>query len=112
MSVRQYITLTVALMLVPIVFLPWAGSVYGKASHEGWPTNRCDYRVAPDDDTVREAAAKLAGAARPMIIIGDGVAFSGAQAELVRVAELLRESAGRSLSASVALTLISNTPSP
>ena len=37
----------------------------------------------------RQAAALLAGAARPMIIIGDGVALLGAQAELTRVAELL-----------------------
>ena len=31
----------------------------------------------------------LAGARKPMIIIGDGIAPSGAQAELTRVAELL-----------------------
>ena len=31
----------------------------------------------------------LAGAERPMIIMGDGIAMSGAQAELTRVAELL-----------------------
>ena len=31
----------------------------------------------------------LAGASRPIIITGDGIAFSGAQAELTRVAELL-----------------------
>ena len=35
------------------------------------------------------AAALLAGADRPIMIMGDGVAFSGAQAELTRVAELL-----------------------
>lgn len=46
-------------------------------------------RVAPDDALVRSAAAMLASADRPMIFVGDGIAFSGAQAELERVAELL-----------------------
>ena len=38
---------------------------------------------------VAEAATLLAGAERPIIIMGDGIAMSGAQAELTRVAELL-----------------------
>jgi benzoylformate decarboxylase len=53
------------------------------------PTSLPSTRVAPDDATVDSAAAMLAAAKKPMIFIGDGVAFSGAQAELVRVAELL-----------------------
>jgi benzoylformate decarboxylase len=48
-----------------------------------------DTRVTPSPEAVGGAAGLLAGAARPMIIMGDGVAFSGAQAELTRVAELL-----------------------
>ena len=35
------------------------------------------------------AVALLAGASRPIVITGDGIAFSGAQEELTRVAELL-----------------------
>jgi benzoylformate decarboxylase len=46
-------------------------------------------RVAPSPELLREPAAWLAQADRPMIVVGDGVAFSGAQDELVRVAELL-----------------------
>jgi benzoylformate decarboxylase len=46
-------------------------------------------RVTPDPQLIKEAAALLAQAERPMIIAGDGVAFSGAQAELERVAELI-----------------------
>src|SRR5207253_7334426 len=38
---------------------------------------------------IRRAAAMLAGASRPVAIVGDGIAVSGAQAELTRVAELL-----------------------
>ncbi|ATZ27823.1 thiamine pyrophosphate-binding protein [Streptomyces lavendulae] len=45
--------------------------------------------VAPSPASVGRAAALLAGATRPVVLVGDGVALSGAQAELVAVAELL-----------------------
>ncbi|WP_371679473.1 thiamine pyrophosphate-binding protein [Streptomyces sp. NBC_01276] len=45
--------------------------------------------VAPSPASVGRAAGLLAGAARPVVLAGDGVALSGAQAELVAVAELL-----------------------
>ncbi|MET8752959.1 thiamine pyrophosphate-binding protein [Streptomyces sp. NPDC004667] len=45
--------------------------------------------VAPSPASVGRAAALLAGAARPVVLVGDGVALSGAQAALVSVAELL-----------------------
>jgi len=45
--------------------------------------------VAPEPSILAEAAALLAPAQKPMIIMGDGIAVSGAQAELARVAELL-----------------------
>ncbi len=53
------------------------------------PSTRLSTRVAPAADEVEAAAKLLAGASRPMIIAGDGVAASGAQAELTRVAETL-----------------------
>ena len=53
------------------------------------PTSFPDTRVAPSAEAVRAAVAMLAGASRPLIITGDGIAFSGAQDELTRVAELL-----------------------
>lgn len=51
------------------------------------PTGVPVTRVVPEPADVARAAAILAGAARPTFIVGDGVAFSGAQAELTRLAE-------------------------
>ncbi len=48
-----------------------------------------DTRVAPSVEAVARAAELFVGAERPLIVIGDGVAFSGAQAQLTRVAEQL-----------------------
>ncbi len=53
------------------------------------PTSFISTRVAPAPETVAAMASLLAGATTPMLIIGDGVAFAGAQAALTRVAELL-----------------------
>jgi benzoylformate decarboxylase len=53
------------------------------------PTTIPRTAVAPDRSLVDQAAALLAGAERPLIVMGDGVAMSGAQAELTRVAEAL-----------------------
>jgi benzoylformate decarboxylase len=46
-------------------------------------------RVQPEASFVQQAASILAAGAKPMIYVGDGVAYSHAQAELERVAELL-----------------------
>ncbi|MEU4217633.1 thiamine pyrophosphate-binding protein [Actinoplanes sp. NPDC026623] len=46
-------------------------------------------RVLPTPGLVAEAAALLAGAERPVLVVGDGITTSGAEAELVRVAEKL-----------------------
>ncbi len=53
------------------------------------PTSVPVTRVAPEPEQIAQMAAMLAAARKPMIIMGDGVAASGAQAELTRVAELL-----------------------
>ncbi|MEO1068795.1 MAG: thiamine pyrophosphate-binding protein [Cyanobacteria bacterium J06638_6] len=53
------------------------------------PTSIPSCRVVPDDGALTAAATWLAAAQQPMIFVGDGVAYSGAQAELTRVAELL-----------------------
>ncbi|MEW5871022.1 MAG: thiamine pyrophosphate-binding protein [Chloroflexota bacterium] len=58
-------------------------------SEEVYPTSIPSTRVLPDEGTLRQAAEMLAAARKPMIFAGDGVAYSGAQAELERVAELL-----------------------
>ncbi|MFI8461629.1 thiamine pyrophosphate-binding protein [Kitasatospora sp. NPDC085464] len=44
---------------------------------------------APPAEAVARAAGLLAGAERPLILVGDGVSVAGAQTELVRVAETL-----------------------
>ncbi len=53
------------------------------------PTSLPSTRVAPTQGMIQEIAGLLATARQPMIFTGDGVAYSGAQAELTRVAELL-----------------------
>ncbi|MFO1154034.1 MAG: thiamine pyrophosphate-binding protein [Rhodospirillales bacterium] len=53
------------------------------------PTTIPDTRVAPEPAVLSRAAELLMGAANPVIVIGDGVTHSGAEAELARVAELL-----------------------
>ncbi|MCZ0988346.1 thiamine pyrophosphate-binding protein [Streptomyces diastatochromogenes] len=53
------------------------------------PSTFVSTRVAPVPSLVEEAAALLAGAERPVVLVGDGVSASGGQAELVRVAEQL-----------------------
>jgi thiamine pyrophosphate-dependent acetolactate synthase large subunit-like protein len=53
------------------------------------PTSFPVTRVAPEPEQIAQMAAMLAAARKPMIIMGDGVAASGAQAEMTRVAELL-----------------------
>lgn len=53
------------------------------------PTSVPSTRVVPDEALLQQAAAMLASAEKPMIFVGDGVAYSQAQAELAAVAELL-----------------------
>lgn len=53
------------------------------------PSLPVDSRVAPDRNVVAHAAQLLAGARRPLILIGDGIAASSAQYELTQIAELL-----------------------
>lgn len=52
------------------------------------PTTYLSTRTIPEPALVHQAAAMLAGAERSMLIVGDGIAASGAQAELARVAEM------------------------
>jgi thiamine pyrophosphate-dependent acetolactate synthase large subunit-like protein len=53
------------------------------------PCCRLDTRASPPEDVLHQIADTLRGAVRPMIVMGDGIAFSGAQSELDRVASLL-----------------------
>ena len=53
------------------------------------PTSIPSTLVAPAASWVSDVAGELAGAERPMILMGDGVAYSGACPELTHVAETL-----------------------
>lgn len=53
------------------------------------PTSFPVTRVVPEPEQLARAASWLAEAKNPMIIMGDGVAVSGAQAELTHVAECI-----------------------
>ncbi|MBP0456297.1 thiamine pyrophosphate-binding protein [Streptomyces montanisoli] len=53
------------------------------------PTSLPDTRSAPSPELVERAASTLLAGRRPLILMGDGVAASGAQAELREVAQRL-----------------------
>ncbi len=53
------------------------------------PSSAGYHRIRPDADALTRAAALLAGAENPTIVVGDRVAQSSAAAEAVEVAELL-----------------------
>ena len=59
--------------------------VWGNANFGRYPAER----LAPDADAVERAARLLREAARPVFICGGGVVISGAEAELLRLAERL-----------------------
>ena len=52
-------------------------------------TQRPAFRPAPEPERVREAARILSQAERPVIVAGGGVTASGAEAEVLRLAEML-----------------------
>ena len=56
---------------------------------EGPFTQRPAFRPEPEPERVREAARILSQAERPVIVAGGGVTASGAQAEVVHLAEML-----------------------
>lgn len=56
---------------------------------EVFPASIPSTRVAPQADEIRRAAEWLAAAEQPIIFMGDGIAYSQAQDELTRVAEIL-----------------------
>jgi thiamine pyrophosphate-dependent acetolactate synthase large subunit-like protein len=59
------------------------------AVEEVRPTSMPSTRARPDDRLIAEAARMAAGARTPIVVVGDGIAYSGAQEELTRVAEIL-----------------------
>lgn len=83
---------------VKIAATPPMGPVYiclpqdvldAPCTEEVRPTSIPSTRSIPDPALIAEAASILAAAERPVFFIGDGIAFSDAQEELTRVAELV-----------------------
>lgn len=66
-----------------------ANALDGKASVEIIPSPHGFHRIHPDVNAIEEAAQILGAALNPSIIISDRVAQSGANSELIRVAEML-----------------------
>jgi len=62
-------------------------------------TRRPAFRPEPEPERVREAAQVLANAQRPVIVAGGGVTTSGAQSEVVELAEMLNIPVATSLNA-------------
>ncbi|HYU17153.1 MAG TPA: thiamine pyrophosphate-binding protein [Chloroflexota bacterium] len=60
-----------------------------EAEMEIVPTSYTRWRARPDRGGLAEAAELLLAAQRPMLMVGDGVALSEAQTEVVELAELL-----------------------
>lgn len=58
-------------------------------NEEVFPSCLPSTRVLPAQDLIHQAADILLNSKKPMIFIGDGVAYSGASEELTKVAELL-----------------------
>ena len=56
---------------------------------EVFPTNFPDTRVLPPPDTIHKFTDALLNAKKPIIFMGDGVAFSNAEGELTTLAETL-----------------------
>jgi len=83
---------------VKIAATPPMGPVYvcipmdildAPCTEEIFPTSIPDTRSTPEPAAIAEAVRLLAGAQRPVFFIGDGIAYSDAQGELTRVAELV-----------------------
>ncbi|MEV1010918.1 thiamine pyrophosphate-binding protein [Streptomyces sp. NPDC049881] len=73
----------------PVVVVLPADVMDELTSEPAVPTSIPDTRSVPAPDALARAADLLRDAERPLIVMGDGVAVSGAQAELTRVAERL-----------------------
>ncbi len=79
-----------------------ANALDGEANVEIAASPTTYARVAPDPRAIESAARVLAGAASPVLIVGDRVADAQATAEAVRVAEILGARVYESLTSEVA----------
>src|SRR5207237_1247403 len=87
-TIRRAVKMATTAPTGPVFVCLPADVLDAPATEEVVPSTTLVTRTLPEPDRVHEAAALLAGAQRPMIIMGDGVSVSGAQPELARLAEL------------------------
>jgi benzoylformate decarboxylase len=72
------------------VFVALPADVLDAENHEeAFPTLFPETLATPDLSLIQRAADLLVGAEHPVIIMGDGIAYGHAQAELAQIAELL-----------------------
>jgi thiamine pyrophosphate-dependent acetolactate synthase large subunit-like protein len=88
-TLRRAIKIAATPPMGPVYVCLPADVLDAPSSEEVVPSSIPSTRVLPDDGFIRKAAALLSSAQKPMIFMGDGVAYSDAQAELGRVAEIL-----------------------
>ncbi len=77
--------------------------VHAEGICKAWPS----YRIRPSPDAVSRAARKLVEAKRPVIVAGGGAVSSGAQAELLAVAQLLNAPVATTINGKGAIAEIS-----
>jgi len=88
-TLRRAIKIAATPPMGPVYVCLPADILDAAAIEEVMPTLIPSTRVVPDSETIRALAQGLASASKPVIFIGDGIAYSQAFAELTRVAELL-----------------------
>jgi len=88
-TVRRAIKIAGTPPMGPVYICLPADVLDALAVEEVHPTSCVSTRVLPDESFFDQAADWLASAQKPMLFIGDGVAYSNAQAEVTRVAEML-----------------------
>ncbi|MGW9048138.1 thiamine pyrophosphate-binding protein [Streptomyces lydicus] len=86
---RRAIKIAMTPPLGPVMVVLPADILDQVTTEPALPTVIPDTRVEPTTEAVAQAAQLLANGRRPLILMGDGVAGSGAQRELAEVAELL-----------------------
>jgi benzoylformate decarboxylase len=86
-TVRRAIKIAATPPMGPVYLCLPADILDAPVVEEVRPTSLISSQAVPDEGLLREAARLLARAERPVFFVGDGIAFSGAQEELTRVAE-------------------------
>jgi benzoylformate decarboxylase len=92
-SVLRTLRRAIRLALTPPagpVFVALPMDVLDAENHEEVrPTQRLNTATSPNSDVIQQIAELLRGASRPLVVVGDGVAYSGGSREVTRIAALI-----------------------